>query len=398
VQPSTLPQQVDQQYLLDTLFSLLRVPTDVPLGSNTHLSSDDPKLVHYVQGVLRPEIERLGVYDLLDAGRNNLVARLGRGTSCRSHLLQFYTVTQHHNLMPDPFNPRIGNAREWGYDEPCVFGQGVSQNKAHHAIVLALLKLLRDEHVDLDGRLYVAINNEGLSSHTCTQAIMDALGDEKPEAAVLLTKTWMGIQLGNRGRVDAIVTVRGKPTHSSAPQNGLSAIDGANEVINRVRAMRFDEKHPDLGGRHAVVYQVTYSPLAPHTLPGTARLVVDRRLLPGDDPDQAVDEVRAAIGDMQPYDVTVERGTFMLPAHVAPDAPVARMVADAYRKALGKEPRLFYGSGTFDAGGPISLGVPAVMFGASAGDFPLGVDFTPLSAIWDEAKVVTRLVADTLIG
>jgi acetylornithine deacetylase/succinyl-diaminopimelate desuccinylase-like protein len=392
---TALEERLDQEYLVDTLSRLMAVPTEVPLGTNTLMEPDDPKLVHYVQEVVRPELRHLGAYDLIDAGRNNLVARIGEGTSGRSLLLLTYTVTQHHNLMDEPFPGKIANGREWGYDEPCAVGQGVSQNKAHQAAVLAVLKLLREEQVALSGRLYCAINNEGRSSHACSEMILAALG-EKPNAAVLLTKTELGIQLGNRGRVDVIVTVHGKPTHSSRPHLGLSAIDGANEVINRVRAMKLTGQHPILGGQHAVVYQVVYSPLAPHTLPETARLVVDRRLLPGDDPDEAVAEVREAIGDLSPYEVTVERGVHMWPAFVEPEAPIVQQLQAANRAVLGREARTYYSGGTYDAGGAGSAGIPAVMFGASGGDWPLGVDYVPLSQVVAEAKVVARLILDTL--
>jgi acetylornithine deacetylase/succinyl-diaminopimelate desuccinylase-like protein len=359
------------------------------------MQPDDPKLVHYVQQVVRPALYALGAHDLIDAGRNNLVARIGRGASGRSLLLLVYTVTQHHNLMADPYPGWIGNGREYGYDEPCAFGQGVSQNKLHQAVVLTVLKLLRDAGIELSGRLYLGINNEGRSSHACSELILRAI-DPKPDGAILLTKGDLGIQLGNRGRVDAIVTVRGKATHSSRPQLGLSAIDGANEAINRIRAMRFSEQHPILGGRHAVVYQVTYDPLAPHTLPETARLLVDRRLLPGDDPDEAVDEIRAAIGDLAPYEVTVERSVHMLPSLVDPDAALVRDLRAAYTAVTGEEARTYYAGGTYDAGGPSSFGVPTVTFGAGGGDWPLGIDYVPLSQVLTEARILARLILNTL--
>ena len=75
---------LDRAYLVETLSRLARVPTDVPLGFETLMEPDDPKLVHYVQAVLRPELVRLGCYDLIDAPRNNLIVRLGSGGSGRS--------------------------------------------------------------------------------------------------------------------------------------------------------------------------------------------------------------------------------------------------------------------------------------------------------------------------
>ena len=167
--------QIDQEYLVDTLRELAQFPTEVPLGENTFIEPDDPKLVHYVQRVLRPKIQVLELADVVDVPRNQLVLSMGEGTSGASLLVMVYTPTQHHNLMKDPLSGRVENAADWGFDEPCVFGQGVGQNKSHQAIFLAVLKLLRDQRVKLSGTLFFAANNEGLSSHRCSNAIIEAL-------------------------------------------------------------------------------------------------------------------------------------------------------------------------------------------------------------------------------
>src|SRR5438876_9165042 len=113
-----IEQHLDRAYLVETLSQLARVPTDVPMGFQTLIEPDDPKLVHYVQEIVRPELVKLGVYDLLDVPCNNLVARVGGGQSGRALLIQNYTPTQHYNLMEDPFSGKVGNAAEYGCDEP----------------------------------------------------------------------------------------------------------------------------------------------------------------------------------------------------------------------------------------------------------------------------------------
>jgi acetylornithine deacetylase/succinyl-diaminopimelate desuccinylase-like protein len=382
---------LDRRYLVTMLSALARVPTDVPLGFDTLMEPDDPKLVHYVQDVVRPELTNLGVYDLIDVPRNQLVARMGRGKSGRSLLILNYTPTQHHNLMENPFSGHVGNAGAFGSPEPAVFGQGVSQNKAHQAVMLAVLKLLVDSGVRLDGRLYWAVNNEGRSSHACSEAILATL-DEKPSFGVIQIGTGLKLSMGNRGRVDVDVHLRGEAAHSSAPQEGLSAIEGAHRVIERLRGLTWPDRHPILGGRHAIVYKIRYEPVAPHTLPSDAYLTVDRRLLPGDAPDVATEEVRRAIGDLSPYTVNVSTGVYMWPALVDPETAGVRALKAAHLEVTGRDVEIVYGQGTFDAGGPCRLGVPTVMYGATGGIWPTGADFVPISAVEAEARVLTRLI------
>ncbi len=393
----SLLDRLDRRFLIDTLVELAQVPVDVPLGTEVFIEPDDPKLVHYVQHALRPGLARAGAYDLIDVAGNQIVARHGAGSSARTLLIQVYTPVQHHNLMDDPWSGKIASGAAWGRDEPCVFGMGVGQNKSHQAIALALLKLLNDTGTELPGTLYVAINNEGRSSHKCTEAILAAL-DTKPDFALLMTATGERISMGNRGRVDVNVTVRGKAVHSSVPDTGLSAIDGAWEAMNRLRRISFEGNHPLLGGRHVLPYQIAYTPLAPHTLPDTARMRIDRRLLPGDDPAAATEEVRQAIGDLSPWTVTVEQGHHMWPALVDPDDPVVRLLADAHESVHGAPPGTYYGQGTFDAGGPCAAGIPAVMYGVAGGAGVLDTDLVALSCVERVALVVARTALSWLGG
>lgn len=391
----TVVEQLDMRYLVETLVDIAQVPTDVPLGPNVFMAPDDPKLVHYVQQVLRPKLTAIGAFDLMDIPENQLVARYGLGTSETSLLLMVYTPIQHHNLMADPFSAHIARGTAWGYDEPCVFAQGVTQTKSHHAIVLTVLKLLIEHQIPVPGTLYVAINNEGRSSHACSNAILQAL-DRKPDFAMLLTATGQQLSLGNRGRVDVNINIRGQASHSSVPHLGLSAIDGAHEVMSRLKQLSLSGSHPILGGQHAIPYQVTYEPLAPHTLPERAHIRVDRRLLPGDDPTQAMMDIRDIVGDMAPYQVTIEEGYHMLPALVEPDHPGVQALSAAHQTVHGEFPGTYYGQGTFDAGGPCAAGVPAVMYGVGGGSTVLDVDFVPLSHAQNVARVITHTLLSFL--
>jgi len=386
----------DDQYLVEVLSRIAQVPTDVPLGFTTLMEADDPKLVHYVQDVMKTELMQLGMKDLIDAPLNNLIVQLGSGESERSLIIQNYTPAQHHNLMDEPFSGKVASARKYGKDEPAVFGQGVSQNKAHQAVMLAVLKLLKSSGVQLKGKLFWAVNNEGRSSHECSDAILDSL-EQQPEFGIIQIGTNLNITLGNRGRVDVDVQVHGKATHSSTPEDGLSAIEAANEIINRLKKLSWTDRHPILGGRHAIVYKIRYSPVAPHTLPSDAYITIDRRMLPGDNPDEATEEIKDIIGDLSPFEITVERGVFMLPALVEPNHPGVLALQKANKVIRGKEAETEYLRGTFDSGGPCARGVPTVMFGATGGDWPLGDDYVIVSEVVTEAKVLAYQILDQLL-
>jgi acetylornithine deacetylase/succinyl-diaminopimelate desuccinylase-like protein len=281
-------------------------------------------------------------------------------------------------------------------DEPAVFGQGVSQNKVHQAVMLAVLRLMKEADVQLRGRLYWAVNNEGRSSHACSYRIIDAL-EGMPGFCVVQFPTVRTIGIGNRGRVDVEVHLRGQATHSSAPEQGQSAIEAARQVLDRVAALRWPEAHPQLGRRQAIAYKLRFEPVAPHTLPSDAFMTFDRRLLPGDDPDEAVGEIRQAIGDLSPYQLDVSSGPVMLPWIVERDQPGVAALAAAHVAVHGQEPGFVYRTGTFDAGGPAARGIPTVMYGTARGDFPVGTDAVTVRDAVDEARVLARFILGELL-
>ncbi len=387
---------LDADYATSILVRLLQTPTDVPLGQ-TELAPEDPKLVRYVREVVRPELERDGYDRIAVDDSNNLVCRIGSPADSPSLLLMGYAVAQHGNLMADPYSGRIAPAPEYGVDEPCAFGQAATQHKGALAAGLAALKLLADSGARLRGRLVFAVNTEGRSSHTNSEQIIRGHG-VRADQGVLLFATDNRICLGNRGRVDVNVTIKGKTTHSGMPWLGLSAIEGAYEAQTRLRALRFERRHPQLGQTQATVYQLTFSPIAPHTLPDTATLKIDRRLLPGEDADAAVAEIRDALGDLSPYQVTVEKGAHMYPAEVPPDAPIVRAIQAAGRAELGREVETFYLPNTFDMGYANHAGIPSVMYGPGVrrlgGGEVVADEFVALSQVRDAARVY----AHTILG
>jgi acetylornithine deacetylase/succinyl-diaminopimelate desuccinylase-like protein len=253
------------------------------------------------------------------------------------------------------------------------------------------MKFLIKNEIELDGTLYWTVNNEAMSTHNRTRAILARL-ETQPSFAVIQIGTGLKVWLGNRGRVDIDVHVRGKATHSSNPQEGLSAIDGANEVLNRIKELKWADPHPLLGGRHALVYKIRYEPVAPHTLPSDAFLTIDRRLIPGDDPAAAVEEVRRAVGDMSPYEVTIEHGVCTLPSIVDPQNPWVSAFLDTARSVGGSPLETVYVPSSFDAGVLTSMGVPAITWGAGAGVYPVGPDFVPIADVKRQASIMASFI------
>jgi acetylornithine deacetylase/succinyl-diaminopimelate desuccinylase-like protein len=125
-----------------------------------------------------------------------------------------------------------------------------------------------------------------------------------------------------------------------------------------------------------------------HTLQNLMRIMLDRRLPPGQDVDQAIDEIRGAIGDMRPWRVTLEPSALQYPWKHAKDDAVVVSVADAFRTTLEREPAYRYVDYTVDAGYLNMAGIPTVMWGAiNMADCHADIEYTNLGHTYDVARV-----------
>lgn len=385
----------DREPLVEDLRELARVPSAVPLGARTLIEPDDPIIVGYLRA-LRPRFARLAEQvpgaTLVELPLGQFAVRVDGRRPGPTLLVAAYTPTQHHNEMADPWS---GDLRvPPGGTDPAVFGQGVTQNKAHQAVLLEVLRRLDGHGLD-SGTVWLCVNNEGRSSHRCSNALLDAL-PTTPDLAVQLFSTDFTVMVGNRGRVDVYVDLDGEATHSSTPPEGGRVIDAAADVVAALRELDRavgTRSHPRLGTEQAVPYLVDYEPLAPHTLPRRARVTVDRRLLPGTEPAAATAELaehlRGALGPApRGCAMRITEGVAMLPYLLEEDRrhTVAHL-DDAVRAHLGHVRHGIYG-GTFDGGGPAARGIPTVMFGAPDEGGLLGDDYLDLVALRTEADIV----------
>lgn len=388
---------IDRAYLVDTLASLARVPSDVPLGE-TDLAPDHPKITTYVREHLLPRLAGVGWVEEIVDDWNNAVGRIGPPGPAPL-LLMIYTTTQHGNFTDPALEGQVAEGSAYGVDGLCVFGKGTSQCKGPTAAVLAAVKALRDAGTRLERPVVIAVNTEGRSSHDCSRRLFDEHG-VRAEGAIVCIGTGNVIVLGNRGRVDLQVVIRGRSAHSSHPELGLNAIDGAWTVLSRLKELQFTKRHPQLGEEQLTVYKLICSPIAPHTLPDMCVLTIDRRLLPGTRVEDAVAEVRRAIADSAPFEVEVREGAWMLPALVPMDALVVAALRDAHREVLGTDAETAHVRYAFDAGYACAKGVPAVMFGPSLGGRTRGLgadvtatEFVPVSVVEEAAKIYASTIA-----
>jgi acetylornithine deacetylase len=326
----------------------------------TGLFEADPAVQTYLRETVAGLARELGLRPEFDS-MGNLLARIGHG---RPRVVLFgYAMTHPGNRMRDPFEP----IETVGADGSMrLRGRGAAEQKAATAALLLAASRLRQQEKELGGELVICVSSAGETGrHDAARTFLDTAGREF-EWAIVALGTDNRIGLGNKGRLDVNVTVRGRSSHSSTPWAGVDAIAGARRLLDRLDRVELRGSHPELGSPTLTVTSFRSYPEATHTVQDEVHMTLDRRLLPGDDPEVALRDLRTAAAELAGWSIELEPGPFMYPSSLAPDAPLPRLLQDAATELGRGRLEHMWSHGAIDAGFFNREGIPAVMFGPGA--------------------------------
>ncbi|TVQ29742.1 MAG: M20/M25/M40 family metallo-hydrolase [Geminicoccaceae bacterium] len=316
----------------------------------------DPAILGFVRDHVGPLLTGWDLSPRFDA-MGNLWVELGPEGPAPSLALVGYAMTHPRGAMVEPF---AGEVVE-GPSGPAVRGRGIAEQKG--ALAAALRALHEVRSWPLRGRLSFLLLTAGETGrHDAIRSVLAASG-RRPDLAIVLIGTNQAVALGNKGRIDVDITVRGAVCHSSMPWAGVDAIQGARRLLDVLDGLDLGGTHPGLGTASLVATHLRSFPEATHTLQDEVRLTLDRRLLPGDDPKAALAAIAAAARLEGPWQIEVRAGPFMHPAELAPEGSLLSAIERGCAAEGLPVPRRFWSHGALDAGFLQVEGAEATMWG-----------------------------------
>lgn len=358
----------------------------------TELLEAEPRVLALISDVIKPELERAGLHPSIDQ-KGNLVLRLnGRGRGDRLMLVG-YAMSAAPSSMQNPYSGEIVDGAPYELEGECVWGRGACEQKGSLAAMLAAARFLGMIKVELPSDLYFVVSTAGETGRH--DSLAHVLDHDNVEADWCIIDGPPGIQLGNKGRVDILVTVKGKQAHSSRPWEGVNAIEGAMKILEKLRPLMpypEDKAHPELGKVSLTANAIESFPKATHTIQSECRIMFDRRLLPGDDPRKAIRQMEETIGKIAPFEIEVQPRDFMYPSEVEKDAEVVQALETAIRTVSGQQPTYSFSTAANDTGLFNFRGIQAINYGARDIRFQhTDHDLVSLNKVFDAAKVFAFL-------
>ena len=358
----------------------------------TELLESEPQVLALIRDVIKPELEQSGLKPFIDKMGNLVLHLIGRTRSERL-LLVGYAMCAAPSTMENPYSGEIVDGAPYKSDGECVWGRGACEQKGSLAAMMAALKFVGATKVELPSDLYFVVSTAGeTGKHDSLAYVLDhgiveadwCIIDGPPE-----------IQLGNKGRVDVLVIVRGKQAHSSRPWEGVNAIDGAMKVFDKLKPlMPYPEakSHAELGKVSLTPNAIESFPKATHTIQSECRIMFDRRLLPGDDPVKAIQQMKDAIGEIEPFQIEVQPRDFMYPSEVKKDSEVVQALEQGIRTVLGYEPQFSFSTAANDTGLFNHRGIQAINYGSRDIRFQhTDHDLVSVNNVFNAAKVFAFL-------
>ncbi|MFX0069293.1 MAG: M20 family metallopeptidase [Candidatus Hodarchaeota archaeon] len=160
------------------------------------------------------------------------------------------------------------------------------------------------------------------------------------------------ISVGCTGRVRFEVKTIGKEAHSSTPKAGVNAIYHMAKVIEKIREIppgRF--KIDDFEAEMPINVAEIHGGRMLTIVPGECTINCERRVFPGEDPEQIKETIRSALSALQPeIEFHLEFGPkVQLPYQIDKSEYVVSLIADSAQKTVGYRPDIRVNVGRTDS-------------------------------------------------
>jgi acetylornithine deacetylase len=341
------------------LRDLVRLPSVNPMGRSW--ASDDILYEHRVTDYLERFFRSSGIScerQPVLPRRENIVARYQSPAAARTILFEVHQDTVPVEAMTiDPFGGEMRDGK--------LYGRGACDVKGSMAVMLSVIKRLAAEKPRSAANLILACTVDEEHTFLGVQELVKAV---KADFTVVAEPTQLQIVDAHKGVVRWKVHTPGRACHSSRPEQGINAVyrmgrllTAIEEYARELRASRFDSR---LGPPTMSVGRIEGG-VSVNTVPDDCIIEVDRRLLPGESPQNAQHEFEEYLKRHPAVDFPFACEPIWLacPALNPHGADEIRdRLGNAIDAVLGNHQVMAVPFGT-DASTIAEAGIPAVVFG-----------------------------------
>lgn len=305
------------------------------------------------------------------ADRSNVIGKLPGPPGVPALLLEAHMDTvQTTGMSISPF------AAEWR--EGRIYGRGACDTKASLAAMLVVMRTLALSQSKLPFAVHLAavVDEEYAYRGVSKLAASIVDGEASYFAAVVGEPTSLNLVIAHKGCVRFEIETVGTPGHSSQPESGNNAIDAMVQVLLHVQQLTAQasgsSRHPLAGPPTCCVTRINGGE-SPNTIPGSCRITVDRRTVPGEEPREVWQQMKQQLESWAQHVSGVElivHAPFIVdyPLATPPETPIVGALARSVREVAGRDAAAHGATYGTDASKLARVNVPALVFGPGSID------------------------------
>jgi len=292
-------------------------------------------------------------------GRDNILATYRSPSSARHVLLEVHQDTVPADAMViDPFNPKVEGNR--------LYGRGACDNKGPMAAMMMAFRRLAHERPTGAASVTLALTVDEEFTFLGVQELVKSKLDVA--CAIVAEPTCLDIVTTHKGTVRWKIRSKGRACHSSSPHLGVNAIYRMAPVILALQRYAGELSQrpgdPVLGARTLSVGRIEGG-VSVNVVPDHCTIEIDRRVIPGENPMAAYQDVVAYLeNDPETQGMAESPGPWMsLPSLYHPNnESLADWLSETVRAVRGTCKSMGVPFGT-DASSLTNAGIPTVVFG-----------------------------------
>ena len=316
------------------------------------------------------EYKTLGFDEAYFDGLGSVIARIGSGpvTILMDGHIDCVGVGDRAQWDFDPF--------EGKHEDGAIWGRGAVDELPAIAAMAYGARILADQGWPEAVTLYLSAS---VMEEDCDgYCMLHLIEREKvtPDYVVLGEPTDLDVYRGQRGRLEATITTKGKSAHGAHASHGINALYKMAPIMTDVEELNTRLAHDEfLGTGSVIVSHIACTTPSLNAVPDSATITIDRRLTVGETRETALAELRSLphLGDAEvellEYDRTSWRGLRAQQSKYYPtwvvdeEHPLVQGVARAAAEVLSGQPKIsrwhFSTNGVATMG---TLGIPTVGF------------------------------------
>lgn len=389
----------------DRLVRLLQRMVQIQSYSNT---PGEGELARWLGGELRARGLEVAHQQVAEGRLNTVAWSRGTGTG-PSLMLNGHIDTNMAGLgwTRDPLGGEVADG--------CIYGIGVSNMKAADAAMVEAVTAVRAAGVKTRGDVCLAFVVGELQGGVGTLRLLEE--GVRSDFFVVGEPTDLALLTLHAGSFECAIHVTGRTRHLSKMEEAVNAIEKMYSVIQRLKQVRFQgAERADYAGLQRLNLGAIRGGMGKEYLdwrvpsvPDYCTIKVAGRIAPGQTPEGALGDIRAALTDLQREDrdlqfeaeLLSDRVKRFMPAfEIATDHPFVRRLAAAHREVTGQEPRVgdvapykFYGTDAGHLGG--QGGMTGLVYGPGGKFNTMADERVELTDLVAAARVYALTILDT---